>query len=49
MALTTVWMLKTGRLLDRDPILHELTAEELIEFWSDDLYECAINQETKTQ
>ncbi|RFS83468.1 hypothetical protein D0T12_20690 [Actinomadura spongiicola] len=35
MALTTVWMLRTGRLIDRRPLLHELSAEELVEFWDD--------------
>lgn len=36
MALTTTWMLTTGRRLDQMPLLHDLTADQLIEFWADD-------------
>ncbi|MFC4052799.1 hypothetical protein ACFOY4_24185 [Actinomadura syzygii] len=39
MTLTTVWMVRTGRLLDRKPIMHELSADELVEFWDDPLRE----------
>lgn len=33
-ALTTVWMVQTGRRLGEPPHLHVLTAEQLIEFWA---------------
>jgi hypothetical protein len=36
MALTTRWMLVTGRRLDQTPLLHDLAADQLIEFWADD-------------
>jgi hypothetical protein len=36
MALTTKWMLTTGRRLDQTPLLHDLTADQLIDFWADD-------------
>jgi hypothetical protein len=37
LALTTTWMLKTGRHLRcRVPLMHDLTAAELIDFWADD-------------
>lgn len=36
MALTTKWMLTTGRRLDQIPLLHDLTADQLIDFWADD-------------
>jgi hypothetical protein len=35
-ALTTTWMLVTSRRLDQPPLLHELTADQLIDFWADD-------------
>jgi hypothetical protein len=35
-ALTTSWMLRTGRHLDRAPLLHHLSDTELIDFWADD-------------
>jgi hypothetical protein len=35
-ALTTSWMLRTGRHLDRAPLLHHLSDAELIDFWADD-------------
>jgi hypothetical protein len=36
-ALTTTWMLATGRRLRSDmPLLHDLNARELIDFWADD-------------
>jgi hypothetical protein len=35
-ALTTKWMLITGRRLDKAPLLHDLTADQLIDFWADD-------------
>ena len=34
--LVDIWTLATGRTLRCDVPLHELTAEELIDFWSDD-------------
>jgi hypothetical protein len=34
--LTTQWMLITGRLLGRHPLLHHLGPEALIDFWADD-------------
>jgi len=34
--LIDIWTLATGRTLRRDVPPHELTAEELIDFWSDD-------------
>lgn len=33
-ALTTVWMVRMGRRLGESPQLHELSAEQLIEFWA---------------
>ncbi|MDN3353043.1 hypothetical protein [Actinomadura sp. DC4] len=36
MALTATWMLTTGRRLDQPPLLHELTADQLVDFWADD-------------
>jgi hypothetical protein len=36
MALTAKWMLTTGRRLDQTPLLHDLTADQLIDFWADD-------------
>lgn len=33
-ALTTVWMVQTGRRLGEPPHLHVLAAEQLIEFWA---------------
>lgn len=36
MALTATWMLATGRRLDQPPLLHDLTADQLIDFWADD-------------
>ena len=36
MTLTTTWMLITGRRLDQAPLLHDLTADQLIGFWADD-------------
>jgi len=36
-ALTATWMLATGRRLRCDmPLLHDLNARELIDFWADD-------------
>lgn len=35
-ALTTQWMLVTGRRLRQDPTLHDLDLDELIDFWADD-------------
>jgi hypothetical protein len=35
-ALTTTWMLITGRFLDHEPLLHGLPAADLIDFWADD-------------
>jgi hypothetical protein len=34
--LVDIWTLATGRTLRGDVPPHELTAEELIDFWSDD-------------
>ncbi|QXJ23380.1 hypothetical protein AGRA3207_004524 [Actinomadura graeca] len=34
--LTTHWMVTTGRRLYERPVLHQLGAEELIDFWADD-------------
>lgn len=36
MALTATWMLTTGRRLDQTPLLHDLAADQLIDFWADD-------------
>lgn len=36
LALTTTWMLLTGRHLYERPLLHSLTAEQLVDFWADD-------------
>jgi hypothetical protein len=36
LALTTRWMLITGRRLGQWPLLHVLSGAELIEFWADD-------------
>lgn len=36
MALTTTWMLKTGRRLHRRPVVHDLSPSQLIAFWCDD-------------
>src|SRR5262245_28777160 len=35
-ALTTRWMLTTGRRLDQAPLMHDLTDDQLIDFWADD-------------
>jgi hypothetical protein len=35
-ALTVRWMLITGRRLDQRPELHELSCDQLIDFWADD-------------
>ena len=35
-ALTAQWMLRTGRRLDEAPLLHELSGDQLIDFWADD-------------
>ena len=35
-ALTTQWMLTTGRRLGQEPLLHDLAADQLIDFWADD-------------
>jgi hypothetical protein len=35
-ALTTRWMLNTGRRLDQVPLMHDLTGDQLIDFWADD-------------
>jgi hypothetical protein len=35
-ALTTRWMLDTGRRLDQAPLMHDLTGDQLIDFWADD-------------
>jgi hypothetical protein len=35
-ALTTRWMLITGRRLNEAPLLHGLPADQLIDFWADD-------------
>ena len=37
--LTTQWMLITGRLLGRPPLLHRLCPEALIDFWADDHFD----------
>jgi hypothetical protein len=34
--LTTRWMLSTGRRLDQIPLMHDLTGDQLIDFWADD-------------
>jgi hypothetical protein len=34
--LTTRWMLDTGRRLDQVPLMHNLTGDQLIDFWADD-------------
>jgi hypothetical protein len=34
--LTTRWMLDTGRRLDQAPLMHDLTGDQLIDFWADD-------------
>src|ERR1700677_5351767 len=36
MTLTTQWMLETGRRLSEYPLLHDLAADELRDFWADD-------------
>ena len=36
LALTTCWMLITGRRLYQQPLLHGLSADQLIDFWADD-------------
>src|SRR5215467_12030667 len=36
LALTTSWMLITGRWMYPGPLLHDLPAEQLIDFWADD-------------
>jgi hypothetical protein len=36
LALTTRWMLITGRRLNQRPLLHILPAEQLLDFWADD-------------
>jgi hypothetical protein len=36
LALTTRWMLATGRCLDQSPLMHDLTGDQLIDFWADD-------------
>jgi hypothetical protein len=38
LALTTTWMLITGRCLDHGPLLHGLPAADLIDFWADDYF-----------
>jgi hypothetical protein len=35
-ALTTRWMLITGRRLHQSPLLHDLPTGQLIDFWADD-------------
>ena len=35
-ALTTRWMLDTGRRLDQAPLMHDMTVDQLIDFWADD-------------
>jgi hypothetical protein len=35
LALTTQWMLITGRRLGQHPLLHGLSPEELLEFWAE--------------
>jgi hypothetical protein len=37
-ALTTRWMLNTGRRLDQAPLMHDLTGDQLIDFWADDYH-----------
>jgi hypothetical protein len=41
--LVDIWTLATGRTLRGDVPPHELTAEELIDFWSDDHLDAAEN------
>lgn len=36
LTLTTQWMLITGRYLHERPLLHDLPAGQLIDFWADD-------------
>ncbi|SEG48008.1 hypothetical protein SAMN04489712_105452 [Thermomonospora echinospora] len=34
-ALTTTWMLATGRRLNQPPLAHHLPADQLLEFWAE--------------
>ena len=46
-ALTTRWMLNTGRRLGQVPLLHDLTGDQLIDFWADDYRTETQNSLTK--